>query len=62
MVYHRGGLQGYRAEAAYLPEEQIGIVTLWNSGAHVSDTMIPTLFDAYLGLPKKNWVQLAGNK
>jgi beta-lactamase class C len=62
MVYHRGGLEGYRAEVAYLPEEQIGIVTLWNSGAHVSDSLIPTLFDAYLGLPKKNWVQLAGNK
>ncbi|MFA6037286.1 MAG: serine hydrolase domain-containing protein [Legionellales bacterium] len=62
MVYHRGGIEGYRAEVAYLPTEQIGIVTLWNSGAHVSDTMIPTLFDAYLGLPKTNWVQLAGNK
>lgn len=62
MIYHRGGLQGYRAEVAYLPDEQIGIVTLWNSGAQVSDTLIPTLFDAYLELPKKNWVQLAGNK
>lgn len=62
MVYHRGGVEGFRAEVAYLPDEQIGIVTLWNCGAHVSDTLIPTLFDAYLGLPKKNWVQLAGNK
>ncbi len=62
MIYHRGGLQGYRAEVAYLPDKQIGIVTLWNSGPQVSDTMIPTLFDAYLGLPQKNWVQLAGNK
>jgi beta-lactamase class C len=60
MVYHRGGVEGFRAEVAYLPDEQIGIVTLWNCGAHVSDTLIPTLFDAYLGLPKKNWVQLAG--
>jgi beta-lactamase class C len=62
MVYHRGGLQGYRAEVAYLPQQQIGIVTLWNSGAHVSDSLIPTFLDAYLGLPNKNWVQLAGTK
>ncbi len=62
MLFHRGGLQGYRAEIAYLPDEQIGIVTLWNSGAQVSDTLVPTFFDLYLGLPKKNWVQAAGNK
>ncbi|HLF67371.1 MAG TPA: serine hydrolase, partial [Gammaproteobacteria bacterium] len=62
MLYHRGGLQGYRAEIAYLPDEQIGIVSLWNSGAQVSDTLVPTFFDLYLGLPKKNWVQAAGNK
>jgi hypothetical protein len=35
---------------------------LWHSGAAVSDTLIPTFFDAYLGLPKKNWIAQVGSK
>ena len=59
LVYHAGGVQGYRSEMAYLPDKRIGIVLLSNSDARFSGTVIPTFLDTYLQLPAKKPVQVA---
>ena len=59
MVYHNGGLQGFRSEIAYLPEKKVGIVILWNAGPVVSSTILPNFLDLTLDLPKRDWIQLA---
>ena len=62
LVYHAGGVQGYRSEVAYLPEEKVGIVVLSNSDARMSGIIVPTFLDTYLGLPDRQWLQVAKGK
>ena len=31
MVFHGGAVQGYRGLMAFLPDQDVGIVVLWNS-------------------------------
>ena len=59
LVYHAGGVQGYRSEMAYLPDKRIGIVLLSNSDARFSGSVIPTFLDSYLQLPAKKPLHVA---
>jgi len=48
LIYHGGFVNGYRAEIAFCPEEDIGIVLLANSKSSMMHKSIPNFFDLYL--------------
>ena len=48
LIYHGGLVNGYRAEIAFCPEEDVGIVLLSNSTSSMIHKSIPTFFDFYL--------------
>ena len=57
-IAHSGGIRGYRAQIAFLPEQEIGLVAMWNSTGSRGFGLMPTLFDAYLGLEDGDWLKL----
>ena len=56
LVYHAGAVQGYRAMAAFLPDQDIGVVILWNSESSMPAALLPTALDRALGLPARDWL------
>lgn len=56
LVYHAGAVQGYRAAAAFLPDQDIGVVILWNSESSMPAALLPTALDRALGLPARDWL------
>ena len=48
MIYHSGGLHGYRSQLAFLPQYKFGIVVLQN--AHFGNHFIYKLVDMYLNI------------
>jgi len=48
LVYHGGLVNGYRAEIAFCPDENVGIVLLSNSRSSMIHKSIPHFFDFYL--------------
>lgn len=48
MVYHSGGVRGYSAQIAFLPEEKIGIVVLQNSSSN--NPLVYEFLERYLNL------------
>ncbi|WP_281299830.1 MULTISPECIES: serine hydrolase domain-containing protein [unclassified Iodidimonas] len=58
LVMHNGGLNGYRAQIAFMPESGLGVVALWNSMSDRGWSIMPTLFDAHLRLEEKDWLRL----
>jgi CubicO group peptidase (beta-lactamase class C family) len=56
LVEHGGAIDGMRAQAAFIPEEKLGLVILANSGG----TALPTalmyrILDHHLAVPPKDW-------
>jgi beta-lactamase class C len=58
MIFHGGAVRGFRGLIAFLPDQDIGIVVLWNSESAMPSGLMPTFFDAALGLPQRNWLGL----
>ena len=58
MIFHGGAVRGFRGLIAFLPDQDLGIVILWNSESAIPSSLMPTLFDAALGLPPRNWLGL----
>ncbi len=58
IVMHNGGLEGYRAQIAFLPDANLGVVALWNSKSSRGWAIMPTLFDAYLRLEDTDWLKI----
>lgn len=58
MIFHGGAVRGFRGLIAFLPDQDVGIVILWNSESAVPSSLMPTFFDAALGLPSRNWLGL----
>lgn len=56
MVMHAGGVAGYRALVAFLPEREVGLVALWNASNSRGWRILPTFFDAYLDLEATDWL------
>lgn len=52
MITHSGGIRGYLAQLAFIPEQDIGIVVLYNSKR--IDFLLPTFFDMFLKLDGMN--------
>ena len=59
MMFHAGAVEGYRAAMAILPDQDFGVALLWNSESAVPAGLLPTLIDRELGLPARDWLQLA---
>lgn len=58
LVFHGGAVQGYRGLVAFLPDQDVGMVVLWNSESAAPSGLLPTLMDRVLGLPERNWLSL----
>jgi beta-lactamase class C len=56
LVFHGGAVQGYRGLAALLPDQNLGIVVLWNSESAAPSGLMPSLIDRVLGLPPRDWL------
>ncbi|MHA2248582.1 MAG: serine hydrolase [Candidatus Hodarchaeales archaeon] len=59
MAFHPGGIDGYTAIAAVLPQENLGLVILTNMHENVTMPFLYALMfviaDAYLGKPQRDW-------
>jgi beta-lactamase class C len=58
MIFHGGAVRGFRGLIAFLPDQDIGIVVLWNSESAIPSGLMPTFLDTALGLPPRNWLGL----
>src|SRR5690606_32104351 len=56
MVFHGGAVQGYRGAMAMLPERDLGVVILWNSGSSLPSGLTPTILDRAIGLSGEQWL------
>jgi len=54
IIYHGGYVRGYRAEIAFCPDENVGIVFLQNSPNSVASKSIPHFWDIYFEQIKKD--------
>ena len=50
VIFHAGAVQGYRGAMALLPEQDLGVVILWNSESSLPSGLLPTIIDSALGL------------
>jgi len=58
LVFHGGAVQGYRGLIGFLPERGFGIAVLVNCECRLQSGLLPTALDSFLGLPRKDWMQL----
>ncbi|MDE2408374.1 MAG: beta-lactamase family protein [Xanthomonadaceae bacterium] len=56
VVFHGGAVQGYRGMMAMLPEQDLGVVILWNSESALPSGLLPTILDSALGLSGGQWL------
>lgn len=56
LVFHGGAVQGYRGLIGFLPDEDTGIVVLWNSESSAPSGLLPAFMDRVLGLPDRHWL------
>lgn len=59
LITHSGGVEGYYAQIAWLPESKDGIVILANTRGTRAGKILPTWLDYELGLPKNDWFRLS---
>ncbi|WP_146151999.1 serine hydrolase domain-containing protein [Ahniella affigens] len=59
LVFHAGAVQGYRAMVGLLPDQDVGIAILWCSESALPAGMMPRMLDEILGLPERDWLELA---
>jgi beta-lactamase class C len=58
LINHSGGVEGYGAQIAWIPERDIGIVILSNTRAKRVYRILPAFLDAELGLEDRDWLEL----
>lgn len=58
LVFHAGGVEGYRAQIAMLPDHDLGLVVLWNSEGRRGWNLLPTFLDSFMGLDDPDWLDL----
>ena len=51
-------MQGYRGAMAILPERDLGVVILWNSGSSLPSGLMPTILDRAIGLSSDRWLAI----
>lgn len=57
VVFHGGAVQGYRGVIAMLPEQDLGVVILWNSESALPSALLPTILDDALGIQGGQWLE-----
>jgi beta-lactamase class C len=58
LVFHAGAVQGYRAMMGLLPEQDFGMVVLWNCESAAPSGLLATALDRVLNLPDSDWTGL----
>ncbi|NII12119.1 serine hydrolase domain-containing protein [Oleiagrimonas sp. C23AA] len=58
VIFHAGAVEGYRTMIAFIPEDQVGIVSMWNSRGVVPAGLVPMVLDDMLGLQHRDWAGL----
>jgi len=58
LITHSGGVEGYLAQIAWLPENKSGIVILSNTRGTRAGKILPAWLDYELGLPKTDWFRM----
>lgn len=48
IIYHGGYVKGYRAEIAFCPEEEVGLVFLQNSPNRIASMCVPAFFNLWI--------------
>lgn len=56
VVFHGGAVQGYRGAMALVPEQDLGVVILWNSESALPGGLLPTILDNALGMSGGQWL------
>jgi beta-lactamase class C len=59
LITQSGGVEGYFAQIAWLPENHDGIVILANTRGTRAGKILPTWLDYELGLAKTDWFRLS---
>jgi beta-lactamase class C len=59
LIAHSGTVEGYGAQIAFLPEQDVGVVILANARSKRLWRILPTFLDIELGLPREDWLALA---
>jgi len=58
LIFHAGAVQGYRAMMALLPDQNFGIVLMWNCESGAPSGLLATALDDMLALPSRDWTGL----
>lgn len=58
VIAHAGSVDGYAAQIAWLPDEDVGIVLLSNARSARMWRILPTFLDIELGLLREDWLGL----
>lgn len=58
VIAHAGTVEGYAAQIAFLPEQDVGIVILSNARSKRLWRILPTFLDIELGLQREDWLAL----
>jgi beta-lactamase class C len=58
VISHAGGVKGYSAQIAFLPESDTGIAILANAHAQRTGRILPAFLDLELGLRDRDWLML----
>lgn len=62
LLFHGGAVQGYRGLIAFLPDQDVGIVVLWNSESAAPSGLLPSFLDRVLAIPTKDWLGVEGTE
>lgn len=58
LVFHGGAVSGYRSLIAFLPDQDTGIVVLWNSESASPSAFLPAWMDRALNINNIDWLRL----
>lgn len=58
VIAHAGTVEGYAAQIAWLPEQDVGVVILANARSRRLWRILPTFLDLELGLPREDWLDI----
>ncbi len=58
LIFHAGAVQGYRALMGVLPDNDFGVVVIWNSETSAPSGLFPTILDRRLQLAGQQWIKL----
>lgn len=57
IIYHGGYVRGYRAEIAFCPDDEVGIVFLQNSPNRLASMSIPAFFNIWIAHKDSAWTE-----